>query len=69
MATATLNYYISVFDTESEQQAYDQWASEQLAESARDKSPGMPHDEFMAKIEAIIVEAQRVEQAKLAEAK
>lgn len=58
MTTVLLNPYISVFETEEEQRNYDKWAEKKLAASAKDTSEGLPHDEFMARIEAIIVKAE-----------
>ncbi|XKM13431.1 hypothetical protein RCS94_10450 [Orbaceae bacterium ac157xtp] len=54
MAVHVLNPYISVFETEQEQNDYDLWLEKELAISAQDNSQGMPHDEFMAKMEALI---------------
>lgn len=38
---------------------YDQWVDNKLKISEQDDSEGMPHDEFMAKIEAMIVKAEK----------
>jgi hypothetical protein len=49
---------VSEFDTPEEAAAYDKWLREKVAASLADPRPGIPHDEVMAGVQAIIDEAK-----------
>lgn len=48
----------SEFDTPEEGAAYEKWLREKVAASLADPRPGIPHDEVMARAQAIIDEAK-----------
>jgi hypothetical protein len=49
---------VSEFDTPEEAAAYDKWLREKVAASLADPRPPVPHDEVMARTQAIIEEAK-----------
>jgi hypothetical protein len=48
----------SEFASQEEAAAYDRWFREKVAASLADPRPGIPHDEVMASVQAIIDEAK-----------
>ena len=54
----------SEFDTRDQAEAHDRWFRAQVQASLDDARPCVPHDEVMAEVESIIVEAQTRLQAK-----
>ena len=51
---AKLDPIVSEFATTEEAEAYDAWFREKVRESLANPGPGIPHDEVMAGIDAII---------------
>lgn len=49
---------VSEFETEEKAAAYRRWLEGKVAASLADPRPGIPHDEVMAEIRAIIAEAK-----------
>jgi hypothetical protein len=49
---------VSEFATPEEAAAYEKWLREKVAASLADPRPGIPHDEVMAGVQAIIDEAK-----------
>lgn len=54
----------SEFETLDQAEAHDRWFRAQVQASLDDARPCIPHDEVMAEVESIIVEAQTRLQAK-----
>lgn len=52
----------SEIETEDQVAHYDRWFRNKVAASLADPGPGTPHDEVMARIDAIIEEAERKQQ-------
>lgn len=50
---------ISKFETQEQADSYDRWFRERVQRSLDDPRPGIPHDEVMAKMEAIIENAKQ----------
>ena len=48
----------SEFDTPEQAAAYEKWLHEKVAASLAEPGPGTPHDEVMARAQAIIEEAK-----------
>ena len=48
----------SEFDTVEEAEAYDRWFRAKVEASLRDPGPGIPHDQVMAELDAMIAEAE-----------
>jgi hypothetical protein len=49
----------SEFGTAEEAAAYDRWFREQVQASLDDPSPGIPHDQVMAEMRALIASKRR----------
>lgn len=54
-----LSPIVSEFETQEQADSYDRWFREQVRSSLADPRPSIPHDEAMAKIEAILQAAER----------
>lgn len=59
-----LSPIVSEFDTQEEADSYDRWFRAKVQESLDDPGPGTPHEQVMAEIEMIIVEAEAQRQGK-----
>lgn len=57
--TKPLSPIVSEFETEEQAAAYDMWLREKVAASLANPGPGVPHDEVMARMDAIIEDAER----------
>ncbi|MDZ7853922.1 MAG: stability determinant [Halomonas sp.] len=57
--TTPLSPIVSEFETEEQAASYDRWFHEKVAKSLASPGPGVPHDEVMAQMDAIIDEAER----------
>ena len=55
---AILSPLVSEFETEEQATSYAAWVKAKVKASLDDPRPGMPHDQVMAEMEAIIVEAE-----------
>ncbi len=55
---AVLSPLVSEFETEEQATRYAAWVKEKVKASLDDPRPGIPHDQLMAEMEAIIVEAE-----------
>lgn len=58
MNTATLDPRISEFETEEEATSYDRWFRAKVQEAIDDQRPGVPHDQVMAEMDALIAQAE-----------
>jgi hypothetical protein len=56
---AVLDPLISEFATQAEADAYDQWFRAKVQEALDDPRPGIPHDQVMAKMDALIAKYER----------
>jgi hypothetical protein len=56
---AELSPIESEFATTEEAEAYDRWFRAKVEASLADKRPGVPHDELMAEIDAILAAAEQ----------
>ena len=54
-----LSPIVSEFETEEQAASYDRWFRAKVAASLANPGPGAPHDEVMARMDAIIEEAER----------
>jgi hypothetical protein len=54
-----LSPIVSEFETTEEAEAYDAWFRAKVQASIDDPRPRIPHDDVMAKLDAIIAEAER----------
>ncbi|MDR3479920.1 MAG: antitoxin [Burkholderiaceae bacterium] len=61
MSTA-LSPIVSEFDTAEQAESYDRWLRAKVQRSLEDPRPSIPHDQVMAKVQAII-DAKRKENA------
>ncbi len=61
---AILSPVVSEFETEEQASSYVAWVKEKVQASLDDPRPGVPHDQVMAEMEAIIVEAESRQSAK-----
>ncbi len=61
---AILSPLISEFETEEQASSYVAWVKAKVQASLDDPRPGIPHDQVMAEMEAIIVEAESRQSAK-----
>ena len=61
---AVLPSIISEFETSDQEASYTAWLRTKVASSLADKRPGIPHDEVMAEMDAIIAEAETSAQKK-----
>lgn len=59
-----LSPIVSEFETQEQADSYDRWLRAKVKASLENPGPGIPHDEVMAKMEAIIQEAERRQQAR-----
>jgi len=50
---------ISEFETQEQADSHDRWFRERVQRSLDDPRPGIPHDQVMAEMEAIIAEAEQ----------
>nr|WP_163502006.1 stability determinant [Halomonas socia] len=57
--TTPLSPIVSEFETEEQAASYERWLREKVAKSLANPGPGVPHDEVMAQMDAIIDEAER----------
>jgi len=55
---AILSPLVSEFETEEQATSYVAWVKAKVQASLDDPRPGIPHDQVMAEMEAIIVEAE-----------
>jgi len=58
MTAASIDPRVSEFSTEAEAASYDHWFRAKVQAALNDSRPGIPHDEVMAEMEAIIVQAE-----------
>jgi hypothetical protein len=56
---AKLDPIVSEFETTEDAEAYDAWFRAKVQASIDDNRPRIPHDEVMARLQAIIAEAER----------
>lgn len=56
---AVLSPIESEFASTEEAEAYDRWFRAKVRDSLGDPRPGIPHDQVMAEMDAIIAEAER----------
>ena len=61
---AILSPVVSEFETEEQANSYVAWVKAKVHASLEDPRPGVPHDQVMAEMEAIIVEAESRQSAK-----
>jgi len=54
-----LDPIVSEFETEEQAARYDRWFRAKVEASLADPGPGIPHDEVMAEMEALIAEKQK----------
>ncbi|WP_116892877.1 stability determinant [Pseudomonas savastanoi] len=59
---ANLSPIVSEFETDEQAASYDRWFRLQVQASLDDPSPGVPHDQVMAEMNAIIAEAEKLQQ-------
>ncbi len=55
---AILSPLVSEFETEDQEKKYTAWLKAKLHASLDDARPGVPHDQVMAEMEAIILAAE-----------
>ncbi len=55
---AVLSPMVSEFETAEQEASYTTWLKAKVRASLDDTRPGIPHDEVMAEIDAIIAEAE-----------
>lgn len=55
---------VSEFETEEQAAQYDQWFRKKVQASLDSPGPGVAHDEVMARVDALIREAERKAQEK-----
>ena len=56
--SAQLSPIVSEFETEKQADSYDRWFCAKVAASLASPGPGTPHDEVMARVDAIIEEME-----------
>ncbi|GAB3375114.1 type II toxin-antitoxin system RelB family antitoxin [Azotobacter armeniacus] len=56
--SAKLSPIVSEFETEEQAASYDRWFRAKVQASLDDPRPGIPHDQVMAEMEAIIAQAE-----------
>ncbi len=54
-----LDPIVSEFETEEQAASYDRWFRAKVEASLAAPGPGIPHDEVMAEMEALIAEKQK----------
>ena len=57
--SAKLSPIVSEFETEEQAISYDRWFRAKVQASLAKPGPGVPHDEVMARMDAIIDAAER----------
>lgn len=57
-ATGKLDPLISEFETQEDADSYDRWFRAKVEKSLADPRPGIPHDQVMAELDAIIAAAE-----------
>jgi hypothetical protein len=57
--SAKLSPIVSEFETEEQAVSYDRWFRAKVQASLAKPGPGVPHDEVMARMDAIIDAAER----------
>lgn len=57
--SAKLSPIVSEFETEDQATIYDRWFRAKVQASLAKPGPGVPHDEVMARMDAIIDAAER----------
>ena len=55
---------IADFENEEQAASYDRWFRAKVQASLDNPGPGVPHDEVMARMEAILEEAERKQRAR-----
>ena len=55
---AVLDPMVSEFETTAQANSYDAWVKAKVQASLDEPRPGIPHDQVMAEMEAILVEAE-----------
>lgn len=55
-----LSPIVSQFDTEEQEASHDKWFRAKVEEAMRSEKPRLPHDEAMAKFQAMIEERRKV---------
>lgn len=61
---AKLSPIASEFETDEQAASHDRWFRAKVQASLAKPGPGVPHDEVMARMEAIIEEAERKQRAR-----
>ncbi len=61
---AKLDPIVSEFETTQDAEAYDAWFRAKVQASLDNPGPGIPHDEVMARMRAIIKKARQDQQAR-----
>lgn len=56
---AVLSPIVSEFETEEQAASYDRWFRAKVQASLADPRPSIPHDEVMARMDAIIEAAEK----------
>lgn len=56
---AVLDPIISEFETEDQAASYDLWFRAKVQKALDSKAPRIPHDQVMAEMDAIIVQAEQ----------
>lgn len=56
--SALLSPIVSEFETQEQADSYDQWFRAKVEASLANPGPGVPHDEVMARMDAIIAAAE-----------
>lgn len=59
-----LSPIVSEFETEDQAASYDRWFRAKVEASLANPGPGVPHDEVMGRMDAIIEEAERKQRAR-----
>lgn len=62
--SAKLSPIVSEFETQEQADSYDRWFRAKVQASLAKPGPGVPHDEVMARMDAIIEEAARAQRAR-----
>jgi hypothetical protein len=62
--SALLSPIVSEFETQEQADSYDRWFRAKVQASLDNPGPGVPHDEVMARMEAILEEAERKQRAR-----
>jgi hypothetical protein len=57
--TTALSSIVSEFDTVEQAESYDRWFRAKVQKSLEDTRPCIPHDQVMAEMDAIIVDAEK----------